>query len=192
MFDKFCQFQNDYRHTTEECRHLKNEIERLIQNGYLKEYSRIPGKNIPKSSMTGKPEVTDPPRKGVIRMIAGVLVVETHKRARKAQVREAYKTSTREVMEVEPANDAPLIQFDQEELHRHRIQGNNALVITALLANYEIKRVFIDSGSSTDILFREAYDQMQLGGAPPRDMLAQVLGGGYPIRIQYYPRTTNA
>ncbi|KAL0451715.1 UNVERIFIED_CONTAM: hypothetical protein Slati_1149600 [Sesamum latifolium] len=33
--DKFCRFHNDYGHSTEECRHLKNEIERLIQNGYL-------------------------------------------------------------------------------------------------------------------------------------------------------------
>ncbi|KAL0416407.1 UNVERIFIED_CONTAM: hypothetical protein Slati_3472600 [Sesamum latifolium] len=37
-FDKFCRFYNDYGHTTEECRHLKNEIERLIQNGYFQEY----------------------------------------------------------------------------------------------------------------------------------------------------------
>ncbi|KAL0361443.1 UNVERIFIED_CONTAM: hypothetical protein Sradi_3828800 [Sesamum radiatum] len=36
--DKFCLFHNDYGHTTEECKHLKNEIERLIQNGYLQEY----------------------------------------------------------------------------------------------------------------------------------------------------------
>ncbi|KAL0420239.1 UNVERIFIED_CONTAM: hypothetical protein Slati_3046800 [Sesamum latifolium] len=36
--DKFCRFHNDYGHATEECRHLKNEIERLIQNGYLQEY----------------------------------------------------------------------------------------------------------------------------------------------------------
>ncbi|KAL0445054.1 UNVERIFIED_CONTAM: hypothetical protein Slati_2228100 [Sesamum latifolium] len=36
--DKFCCFHNDYGHTMEEGRHLKNEIERLIQNGYLQEY----------------------------------------------------------------------------------------------------------------------------------------------------------
>ncbi|KAL0439653.1 UNVERIFIED_CONTAM: hypothetical protein Slati_2448300 [Sesamum latifolium] len=36
--DKFCRFRNDYGHTTKECRHLKSEIERLIQNGYLQEY----------------------------------------------------------------------------------------------------------------------------------------------------------
>ncbi|KAL0356046.1 UNVERIFIED_CONTAM: hypothetical protein Sradi_4051500 [Sesamum radiatum] len=38
MSDKFCRFHNDYGYTTEECRHLKNKIERLIQNGYLHEY----------------------------------------------------------------------------------------------------------------------------------------------------------
>ncbi|KAL0439180.1 UNVERIFIED_CONTAM: hypothetical protein Slati_2401000 [Sesamum latifolium] len=36
--DKLCRFHNDYGHTTEECRYLKNEIERLIQNEYLQEY----------------------------------------------------------------------------------------------------------------------------------------------------------
>ncbi|KAL0420802.1 UNVERIFIED_CONTAM: hypothetical protein Slati_3103100 [Sesamum latifolium] len=40
---------------------------------------------------------------------------------------------------------------------------NDALVITAILANYEVGRIFIDSGSSANILFGEAYDQMQLG-----------------------------
>ncbi|KAL0409550.1 UNVERIFIED_CONTAM: hypothetical protein Sradi_1889400 [Sesamum radiatum] len=37
------------------------------------------------------------------------------------------------------------------------------MVITAMLANYEVGRIFVDSGSSADILFGEAYDQMQLG-----------------------------
>ncbi|KAL0421288.1 UNVERIFIED_CONTAM: hypothetical protein Slati_3151700 [Sesamum latifolium] len=39
---------------------------------------------------------------------------------------------------------------------------NDALVITVILANYEVGRIFIDSGSSADILFGEAYNQMQL------------------------------
>ncbi|KAL0456126.1 UNVERIFIED_CONTAM: hypothetical protein Slati_0951800 [Sesamum latifolium] len=69
-------------------------------------------------------------------------------------------------MDVESANDAPLIQFDQKERSRPRTPGNDALVITALLANYEIERVFIDSCSSTDILFGETYDQIQLGDIP--------------------------
>ncbi|KAL0291583.1 UNVERIFIED_CONTAM: hypothetical protein Sradi_7021600 [Sesamum radiatum] len=69
-------------------------------------------------------------------------------------------------MDVEPVNDAALIQFDQKEQNGPGILGNDALVNTTLLANYETKRVHIDSGSSADILFGEAYDQMRLGDAP--------------------------
>ncbi|KAK4397726.1 hypothetical protein Sango_1248100 [Sesamum angolense] len=59
-----------------------------------------------------------------------------------------------------------VVQAQVEEWRGPRTQGNDALVITTLLANYDIERVFIDSGSSADILFGEAYDQMQLGYAP--------------------------
>ncbi|KAL0402073.1 UNVERIFIED_CONTAM: hypothetical protein Slati_4237200 [Sesamum latifolium] len=69
-------------------------------------------------------------------------------------------------MDVEPTKDASLIQFDQEERSKPKIPGKDALVITVLLANYEIERVFIDPDSSADIFFGEAYDQMQLGDVP--------------------------
>ncbi|KAL0367027.1 UNVERIFIED_CONTAM: hypothetical protein Sradi_3592800 [Sesamum radiatum] len=35
---KYCRFHRDMGHTTEECRHLQNEIKKLIQWGQLKEY----------------------------------------------------------------------------------------------------------------------------------------------------------
>ncbi|KAL0416351.1 UNVERIFIED_CONTAM: hypothetical protein Slati_3467000 [Sesamum latifolium] len=59
--------------------------------------------------------------------------------------------------------DTPLIQFGWAERSGPRTSHNDALVITAILANYEVGRIFIDSGSSANILFGEAYDQMQLG-----------------------------
>ncbi|KAL0453016.1 UNVERIFIED_CONTAM: hypothetical protein Slati_1279700 [Sesamum latifolium] len=36
--DKIYRFHRDMGHTTEECHHLQNEIEKLIQRGHLKEY----------------------------------------------------------------------------------------------------------------------------------------------------------
>ncbi|KAL0440085.1 UNVERIFIED_CONTAM: hypothetical protein Slati_2491500 [Sesamum latifolium] len=124
-----------------------------------------PVKDIPRSSMTEQTEANDP-QKGEIRMIAGGPAGGDSQRARKAQVRETYGTAVREVMDIELANDAPLIQFDQKERSGPRTPDNDALVITALLAYYEIECVFIDSGSSADILFGEAYDQMQVGDVP--------------------------
>ncbi|KAL5542557.1 hypothetical protein UlMin_010267 [Ulmus minor] len=37
---KYCRFHRDTGHTTEECRVLKDEVERLIQRGQLREYVR--------------------------------------------------------------------------------------------------------------------------------------------------------
>ncbi|KAL0430720.1 UNVERIFIED_CONTAM: Transposon Ty3-G Gag-Pol polyprotein [Sesamum radiatum] len=110
--DKFCRFHNDYGHKTEECRHLKSKIERLIQNGYLQEYvcwerargtgpykkhemdkgkevndpgPASPIKSMPWASAMGRAEVNDPPRKGIIRMITGGPNEGDSQRARKAQ-----------------------------------------------------------------------------------------------------------
>ncbi|KAL0402492.1 UNVERIFIED_CONTAM: Pro-Pol polyprotein [Sesamum latifolium] len=96
--DKFYHFYNDYGHTTEECRHLKNEIERLIQNGYLQEY-----------------------------------------------VTEAHDVFLKEVLDVEAMEDAPLIQFGRAERSGPRTSHNDALVITALLANYELGDVSLEN-----------------------------------------------
>ncbi|KAL0444235.1 UNVERIFIED_CONTAM: hypothetical protein Slati_2146200 [Sesamum latifolium] len=84
-------------------------------------------------------------------------------RARKSQIREAHDMSLREVIEVEAMDDTPLIQFGRAERSGPRTSNNDALIITAVFADYEVGRIFIDSGSSADILFGEAYDQMQLG-----------------------------
>ncbi|KAL0416116.1 UNVERIFIED_CONTAM: hypothetical protein Slati_3443500 [Sesamum latifolium] len=183
--DKFCRFHNDYGHSTEECKHLKNEIERLIQNGYLQEYvcwekargsgpyqkkdgdkTSIPEQSSregAKQTSGGKGENDDIPRKGVIRMIAGGPSGGDSHQARKSQVREAHQISIKEVLDVKIMEDAPLIQFGRAERSGPQTMHNDALVITAMLANYEVGRIFIDSGSSADMLFGEAYDQMQLG-----------------------------
>ncbi|KAL0406447.1 UNVERIFIED_CONTAM: hypothetical protein Slati_3958600 [Sesamum latifolium] len=71
--------------------------------------------------------------------------------------------SMKKVIEVEAMEDTPLIQFGRTEWSGPRTSHNDALVITVILANYEVGRIFIDSGSSADILFGKAYDQMQLG-----------------------------
>ncbi|KAL0445747.1 UNVERIFIED_CONTAM: Pro-Pol polyprotein [Sesamum latifolium] len=102
--DKFCHFHNDYGHTTEECGHLKNEIERLIQNGYLQEYV-----------CWKKARGTGPYQKR-----EGDKGKETRAASPERSLREGAK----------------------------QVSG---------------RRIFIDSESSADILFEEAYDQMQLG-----------------------------
>ncbi|KAL0320222.1 UNVERIFIED_CONTAM: hypothetical protein Sradi_5283700 [Sesamum radiatum] len=188
--DKFCRFHNDYGHTMEECRHLKNKIEKLIQNGYLQEYvcwerargtgpyqkkegdrarevrapsPRRPSSEGAKQTPGSKEDNNDISRKGVIRMIAGGPSGGDSHQARKSQVREAHQISIKEALDIETVEDTPIIQFGRAERSGPQTIHNDAQVITTMLANYEVGRIFIDSGSSADILFGEAYDQMQLG-----------------------------
>ncbi|KAL0445279.1 UNVERIFIED_CONTAM: hypothetical protein Slati_2250600 [Sesamum latifolium] len=56
----------------------------------------------------------------------------------KSQIREAHDMSLKEVIEVEAMEDTPLIQFGRAERFGPRTSHNDALVITAVLADYEV------------------------------------------------------
>ncbi|KAL0420377.1 UNVERIFIED_CONTAM: hypothetical protein Slati_3060600, partial [Sesamum latifolium] len=201
--DKFCHFHNDYGHTTEECRHLKNEIERLIQNGYLQEYvcwekargtgsyqkketdrtkeprganQEAPPRESPQAGIKEKMDPNNVPRKGIIRMITGGPVGGDSHHARKAEIKRAHSETITEVLDVEAMEETHVIQFGRAERSGPRSAHNDALVITDLLANYEVERIFIDSESSTDILFGKAFDQMQLGDAPLEEVNTSLYG----------------
>ncbi|KAL0421397.1 UNVERIFIED_CONTAM: hypothetical protein Slati_3162600 [Sesamum latifolium] len=67
---------------------------------------------------------------------------------------------------MEAVEDTLIIQFEYTDRTGLSIPHNDSLVITTTLANYEVIRIFIDSSSSTDILFGEVNDQTQLGDSP--------------------------
>ncbi|KAL0319758.1 UNVERIFIED_CONTAM: hypothetical protein Sradi_5237300 [Sesamum radiatum] len=96
--------------------------------------------------------------------------------ARKSQIREAYDISLKEVLDVEAMEDAPLIQFGQAEQFGPLTSHNGALVISAILSNYEVGRIFTASGSSANILFGEAYEQMQLGDVSLKTVKTSLYG----------------
>ncbi|XP_073135228.1 uncharacterized protein [Henckelia pumila] len=41
---------------------------------------------------------------------------------------------------------------------------NDALVVTVTIANYDVARIFVDSGSSVNVLFKGTLDQMKMEG----------------------------
>ena len=71
------------------------------------------------------------------------------------------------------ANDAEGIEFPHQD----------ALVISAIIADFEVKRVLVDGGSSADILFAEAFDQMLIPRGRLTPAVTPLLGlGGRPLR----------
>ncbi|XP_042432929.1 uncharacterized protein LOC122019537 [Zingiber officinale] len=58
--------------------------------------------------------------------------------------------------------EGPKINFDPNDLERVKISHDDALIIRAVIANYIIHRIFVDIGSSMNIIFKEVFDQLQI------------------------------
>ncbi|XP_075483729.1 uncharacterized protein LOC142523882 [Primulina tabacum] len=95
---------------------------------------------------------------GVIKTISGGSTDGDSNRARKSK-------SRRDCMEVEGMrrNEA-VISFRPEDLKGVNLPHNDALVIQAWVANYDVMRDFIDSDSSVKVIFKESLIQMDLQG----------------------------
>ncbi|XP_075504394.1 uncharacterized protein LOC142541821 [Primulina tabacum] len=91
-------------------------------------------------------------------MISGGSTDRDSNRARKSR-------SRRDCMEVEGMmRSEAVISFGPEDLKDVNLPHNDALVIQARVANYNIMRVFVDSGRSVNVIFKEALIQMDLQG----------------------------
>ncbi|XP_073153997.1 uncharacterized protein [Henckelia pumila] len=80
----------------------------------------------------------------------------------------ARKLSSRKLSNMEIADQAvqtgPTLSFGPGDLKSlSDTAHNDALVIRALVSNYDVARIFVDSGISVNVLFQETINQMDLG-----------------------------
>ena len=74
--------------------------------------------------------------------------------------------------------DEQAITFTDEDVARIHHPHDNAIVITLLIADYTIRRVLVDNGSSADILYYPAFQQMNLGRDQLRSVHSPLVGFG--------------
>ncbi|CAA0832656.1 Unknown protein, partial [Striga hermonthica] len=165
--DLYCRFHKDYGHNTDECRHLKNEIDRLIKVGHLKEFiykdrertsrRRERSKSPRKRARTPDKEEL-PQKRGIIHMIFGGPTDGDSNRARKAYSR--GRLGKIEVQQVE--ENGPVMNFGPADMGEVERPHNDALMITAQISGYEVQRIFIDTGSSVNVIFYNCLKPMEL------------------------------
>ncbi|XP_073127795.1 uncharacterized protein [Henckelia pumila] len=205
--DKYCHFHNEYGHTTEDCRQLDQEIERIIQqHSELKNIltrqeryrpnkgqggrSRQRARTAPPHEDFNQPNQEQPnddrahqrpapPARGIINMISGGPTDGDSNRAR--------KTSSRKLMSMEIDNQivhtGPTLSFGPEDMKGVASNHNDTLVIRAMIANYDVARIFVNSGISVNVLFQEAISQMDLGQYKIEPVVTSLFGfTGHAIR----------
>ncbi|GFZ18321.1 hypothetical protein Acr_27g0000600 [Actinidia rufa] len=141
---------------------LKEQIADLIKRGYLRKY------------ITDRPPPNSPERRyGDNRPTAGNIQTihggfgsgGCSTSSRKKHARTAFRSVEEEVYNLSSpcVGDQPPITFSSDDLRGLHLPHDDALVISAVIANFNVQRILIDSGSSADILFISAFEKMKIG-----------------------------
>lgn len=76
-----------------------------------------------------------------------------------------------------------VISFGPENLQGIATPHSDALLVTTTIANYDVARIFIDIGSSVNVLFKEVLDQMMLTNVKMEPVATSLYGfTGHALR----------
>ncbi|XP_034197018.1 uncharacterized protein LOC117612439 [Prunus dulcis] len=164
-------------HNTENCISLRKIVERLIREGRLDQYiARQPPAPVPNptrqinmiSTISGGPTVA--------RMSNRSMQQYVHA----AQFPQVFGIEVNRHEEVPKAHWAP-ITFCKEEEEGILYPHDDPMIIRAEIADYDVGRVLIDTGSSVSVIFAEAFRENQWRpGQPAVDTFAEFLWGPGP------------
>uniref|UniRef100_A0A2N9HNT3 Uncharacterized protein n=1 Tax=Fagus sylvatica TaxID=28930 RepID=A0A2N9HNT3_FAGSY len=175
----YCRFHRDHGHLTKDCVALKEQVETLIRQGKLQKYVSHPANARP-AKPPAQREQAEPNRPGPVReirtIIGGPASGGTSRASRKAYARQVHNIM---VVQRPPKNvrlDDQIISFSEEDARGTHQPHDDALVITINIAGFTRRRVMVDNGSSADILYLPAYQQMQLDKDKLRPMDAPLVG----------------
>nr|XP_027123991.1 uncharacterized protein LOC113740648 [Coffea arabica] len=147
----YCLYHRDIGHETEDCHDLKREIENLIRKGHLKQFIRRGGGH-QRHGLGYGPNIA-----GVINTITGGPTGGDNQNFRKRTYRQANpdqaESSSRlsEVISYGPSDPVPTASSSHE-----------ALVIELLTNNYIVKKVYVDPGSSVDVMYLNTFENLKL------------------------------
>ena len=147
------------------CIQLRKEIEYLIRRGYLRCYIASEGQDQAQPPPPRQPTTQYQQPLGEIHVISrGFAGGGESSSARKAHLR---SIRSGEVMEVQVVSKLPrldtAITFSDSDLVGCQHPHDDPLVIRVVVANKTIHRVLVNNGSSADIIFASAFDQMGIG-----------------------------
>ncbi|GAV89174.1 hypothetical protein CFOL_v3_32593, partial [Cephalotus follicularis] len=113
-----------------------------------------------------KNQIEDLIRKGHLRKY----VDRDAPQGRREQRREEAPRQQEEQQQQQPRGDEEVITFSEADYEGVRLPHDDPVVVTLLVELFTMKRILIDSGSSADILYKHAFDQLRI----PADQLKPV------------------
>ena len=169
--NKYCRFHKDHGHYTEDCRDLNEQIEELIQKGKLQRYVKKGKHSSFKKSNKNQSEFTpggndrphQPPQDviGEIQKISGgPLTGGSFRSLKKATQRQVNSVHMIPLFKQRRTDQD--MTFSEVDAREVRLPHNDPLVIMLNIEGFNTKRILVDNGSSADIIYFPAFQQLKL------------------------------
>ncbi|XP_070055249.1 uncharacterized protein [Nicotiana tomentosiformis] len=156
--DFWREFHNDHDHRTSYCRLLQCEVEHLLKQGYLTELFSEKGKQAYRKNRQEPPKPPSPKRTVNVINDGEEFNSVTYTAARKTtKFIITHGKRTRQTLKDDN------ITFDDADADGLMIPHNDALVISLLIHDTNVKRVLIDPGSSVNIILLRVVNEMLMG-----------------------------
>ncbi|XP_065633986.1 uncharacterized protein LOC112002045 [Quercus suber] len=160
--DRYCQYHQDHRHATEDCRNLWNYMDQLVQDGKRKHFLH--------HSSDHQGQTYQEPRRGTaMRQPAGMInvILATPGRTgmRPSRVLSVTQVLARE-SQSEPKRARrgfhPTLSFSEEDKDGTTQPHDDALVITLKIGDYVVRRVMGDGGNAAEVMYPDLYKGLGL------------------------------
>ncbi|XP_056698266.1 uncharacterized protein [Spinacia oleracea] len=171
---RWCDFHRDNGHTTEECISLKKEVAYLLKRGHLKDLLSDKGKETYNKDSSSQPNPAPsgdrpapPTFEKVVNVISGGsdicgLTSSAAKKINRGESEAVKEGQTEDEVALDKSLAAMIITFDDSDSTDTIQEHHDGLVISLPIGNALIKRILIDNGSSANVLFLEALQEMGL------------------------------
>ena len=152
--NKYCRFHRNHGHNMDDCFDLKQQIENLIRKGKLRNFLGQEHKN---EKLKGKVEESSRPPLGEIKFIIRGSSTGQSSKSRKSYLKIVQNVQLSGRSPRMKTTNKQAITFTNEDAKKVQHPHDNAIVIISLIADYTTRRVLVDNGSSTYILYYPAF-----------------------------------
>ncbi|XP_010667403.2 uncharacterized protein LOC104884453 [Beta vulgaris subsp. vulgaris] len=149
--NKYCHFHKDCGHEKNECKHLKRALEDLSCKGKMNSYLPQGGKKFHKrNDRQNRRKESESTDEDVVLVISGEFAAGDPTN----QGHKNYLRELGQIMLTDRAESDPFPKVVVSELDRGKIRTphDDPLVVEMKIANLRVRRILINTGSSTDII----------------------------------------
>ncbi|XP_016193037.1 uncharacterized protein LOC107633964 [Arachis ipaensis] len=164
----YCDYHKGYGHKTQDCFDLKDALEQAIREGKLAEFSHLIREPRRRDQSTEdksravrqRREPKEDSERGlsVVNVVIGRDVPPRSKSASKKDAKVLAMSSG----STPPSRRVPSISFGPEDQWFDEVVENPPMVITARVGTGLVKRILVDTGADSNIMFRNVFDAMGL------------------------------